>query len=252
MNKLFPLALALVLLACTLTLASCATPASARREADEARLTNNYTIQVTSEFTSDREGLPAEGWNDEFYTITVSDGNLFSAHRNVSTQTLVDDVLYDRLVLLGMDKEVLKKATLTADERAHYFDKTTSPLPLRADRFEASELTKKDGREIITCTGIAAADVAKLADWLPSELQTPLQKLTPIVEEVSCVITLKDGRFETVAVICPYTVTWDKDPFTLTMILKAAYSYEAVETITAPANAEAYENTTFIALGGYD
>ena len=68
---------------------------------------------------------------------------------------------------------------------------------------------------------------------------------TASIGDLSFMITIADGKYETMALSVAYTITVAGETVTTTMTMNAKYAYDNVKPITAPADAGSYQEMDY-------
>ncbi len=252
MKKIISIALMIAMLAMSVcAFASCeaVTAASAIKKADQALLDAPYTVTMAMNFKSDNAEVNEifEAMNMEI-PVTVDGENIAF---NVSTESMgmtasfdmiiVDKVLYYELSLFGQTAKM--KATLTDEQYKEINEESNTQMPISSANFETLTLETVDGKQVITCTGITTEGTEELNKMLADTLSS--MDATASIGDLSFKITIADGKYETMALSVAYTITVAGETVTTTMTMNAKYAYDNVKPITAPADADSYEEMDY-------
>lgn len=248
MKKVLSALLALVVVLTAFgMLASCeaVTAASAIKKADTALTEAPYTITVSMDFESDNAQLNTvfDAMSMEI-PMTVDGENMYmdmsmEVMAGVSASvkmTVFDKVLYYDMAVAG--QTVKMKATMNDEDYAEFLEENSAEMPIDAAQFETLTLETKDGKQVVTCTGITEEGLKEMNELLGESLSA--MGYEAAVGDLSYVITLADGKYETMALTAAYSITVEGQTYTVSMTMNAAFSYKDVAPITAPADADQY------------
>ena len=140
------------------------------------------------------------------------------------------------------------KATLSEEQYKEFMEDSNSEMPIDAASFETLTMETVDGKQVITCTGISTEGLTAMNDLLSESLAAAGAGAS--VGDLSFVITIADGKYESMALTAAYSVTIEGQTYTVSMTMNATYTYEEVQPITAPADADSYEEVNFDELMG--
>ncbi len=256
MKKIISIALIAAMLVMSLCMASCdaASAASAIKKADKALAEAPYTVTMSMDFECEDATLNAvfDAMTMEF-PVTV-DGENVSMNMSTEvmgvkagiTMTVVDKVLYSNTTVAN--QSVKTKATLNDEELGAFMKDNNTDLPVTTENFETLTVETVDGKKVITCAGISDEGLTAMNDLL-SESLTALGAETA-VGELSMTVTIADGKYESMALTAQYSVTVAGKTHTVAMTMNARYSYEDVQPITAPADADSYREVSYSEIVG--
>ncbi len=255
MKRIIPFILALMLVACMLAFTSCESVESALEKADKALKEKPYTVSMSMDFECDDKTL-----NTIFDAMSVEvpiniDGDNVSMDMSMDVagqslgmkMSVVDKVLYSS-VDMGALGSTKMKATLNDEQLKEFIRENTAEMPVDYFQFEELKQEKKDGKEIITCSGITTEGLTALNKEMSDALVN--MGADAAVGDISFVITLADGKYESVALTCSYTVTIQGKAYTVSMTMNAKYEYQDVAAITAPADADSYTEVNYSDIMG--
>lgn len=258
MKKLISTLLLVALVAMSvLTFASCeaVTATSAIAQADKALTENPYTVTMSMDFNCDDASL-----NQVFDAMSMEfpvtfDGKNMSMNMSLDIMegmsasvkmSVVDSVLYYDMTMFG--EAVKMKATLSEEQYKEFMEDSNSEMPIDAASFETLTMETVDGKQVITCTGISTEGLTAMNDLLSESLAAAGADAS--VGDLSFVITIADGKYESMALTAAYSVTVEGQTYTVSMTMNAKYTYEEVQPITAPADAADYTEVNFDELMG--
>ncbi len=258
MKKIISVLLLVAMVAMSaLAFASCeaVTAASALAKADKALTEAPYTVTMSMKFNSDNAEM-----NAIFDAISMDipvtvDGKNLAMDMSMEIMagmsadlkmTVVENVLYYDMSLMG--EAVKMKATLNEEQYKELMEDSNSQMPITSANFETLTLETKDGKQVITCTGITAEGTQAMNDLL-GDIQTTTGGQVS-VGDLSFTITIADGKYESMTLTAAYTVTVEGETVSVSMTMEADYAYENVSPVTAPADADAYQEMSYDDLMG--
>ncbi len=255
MKKIISVMLSLMLAVCMLTFTSCETVEDTLKKADQALLDNPYIVTMSMDFECDDETL-----NQVFDAMSVEvpvtvDGDNVSMDMSMDimgqkvgmNMVVVDKILYSTIDL-GITSTKIK-ATLNDEQFKEFMSENAENMPVDYLQFETLTMEEKDGKQIITCTGITTEGLSELNKVMTDSLTSLGAEAA--VGDLSYVLTLKDGKYENMALTCSYSVTVAGKTYSVSMTMNAAYTYKDVAEITAPADAASYTEVDYSdILGG--
>lgn len=237
--------------------ASCepATAAEALSRADKALTETPYTVTMSMDFNTDNAELNAvfDTMSMEF-PITVDGDNMamdmsMALAEGMSAgikMVVVDQVLYYDMSLFGQN--VKMKATLNEEQYKEFMAESNAEMPIDPSNFATLTMEKVDGKHIITCSGITDEGLTEMNKLLSDSLTA--MGADAAVGDLSFVITVNEDKYESMALTAAYSVTVEGQTYTVSMTMNAKYTYEEVAPITAPADADTYEEVSFEDLMG--
>ena len=253
MKRILTLLLALTLICCML--ASCAaTPEQIIEKADAALAEAPYKMTVKMDFQCDNKIV-----NEIFSAMNLEipviiDGDNLSMDMSMTVMeysttakmTVVDKVMYYDIEMMGQSFKM--KATMNDEEYQEFLEENNTQMMLTPDNFENLKIEAKDGKQYISCTGINSDGLDELEDAIDGALNSIGGKAT--IDNVSFVLVLNDGKYESMDMSCTYTVSANNESFTVTLNVGTDFSYDNVASITAPADADKYKDADFGDLFG--
>jgi len=246
-----------VVIACLLMcgmLVSCDNAEKMLEKADAALEEAPYTMTMKMDFETDNKDINKifSAMNMEF-PVTVDGKNVamdmsmemmgYTADINI---TVADMVMYYNIEMLGQSTKM--KADLSQEQYEEFMEENNAEMMVDPEDFEELTVEKKDGKKYITCNGISDDGIKELNDMMADSLNAVKGKAT--VSDVSFVITLSDGKYESMAMTCVYSVTVAGETCNVTCSMSATFSYDNVAKITAPADANTYQQSKFDDLMG--
>lgn len=254
MKKLLSMLLLCAMLTCMLASCDTFTAASTIAQADKALEEAPYTVTMSMDFTCEDATL-----NRIFDALTMEfpvsvDGENLSMSMSTDVMgvtaavdmTIADKVLYYNASIMG--QSIKMKATLSEEDYKKFIEENSSEMPVNSASFETVTMETVDGKKVITCTGITTEGLTQMNDLLADALKTAGASST--VSDLTMTMTVADGKYETMALTATYSVTAAGETHTVSMTMTAAYSYEDVAPITAPADADSYTDVSYSDIMG--
>lgn len=240
------LVLAMVLTgACLFTSCEAVTAASALEKADEALTKAPYVMTMSMDFESDNAQMNTvfDALSMEI-PITVDGENLLmnmsmDVMEGVSASikmTVFDKVLYYDMAVAG--QTVKMKATMNEEDYAEFLKENSAEMPVDPSQFETLTLETKDGKQVVSCAGITEEGRNALNKILGET--TGSIDASATLGDLSYIITISDGKYESMALTVAYSVTVADQTVNVSMTMNAKFSYENVSPVTAPADASSY------------
>lgn len=258
MKKIISVVLLIAMIAMSTCLfASCeaVTAASAIEQADKALAEAPYTVTMSMDFECDNAEMNAifDAMTMEF-PITVDGNNMkmnmsLDIMEGVSTSinmTVVDKVLYYDMDVMGQAMKM--KATLNEEQYKEFLEDNNTEMPVTPENFATLTLETVDGKQVITCSGITDEGLTELNKVLSDSLTA--MGADAAVGDISFVLTIADGKYESMALTASYSITVAGETYNVAMTSNAKYSYENVSPITAPADADKYTEMDYDDLLG--
>ncbi len=257
MKKLLSVVLALVFVLSAFALTSCELMQSAAKmlESADAALKNApYTVKVSTDFECDDATI-----NTVFDAMSLEvpvtvDGENIALELSMEVMgqklgtkmTVVDKVLYSDIDL-GIT-QMKMKATLDDTQLKEFVAENSAELPVDYLQFEELKLESKDGKQVITCSGITTEGMTALNDQVTEALKS--MGAEGAVGDISYIVTLADGKYESMALSVSYSLTMEGKTYNLSMTMNAKYEYENVAKVAAPADADSYQSVSYADIIG--
>lgn len=241
-------------------LASCEMfAASAVKKADKALAQAPYTVNVAMEFSSDDKDI-----NEAFSTMEAMDisiavdgkNSLIEMAMNMDSvsmdidYTIIENTLYLKtaMTLLGKTQTVKYQSTITEDDRDELLGTANAASEVGFDDFSEIAMENKDGSKVITCTGLSKDETDDLEEMIADQLESIKAKVT--VKNVKYIITIKDGKYEKIELLCDYEIVAGDESYEIGMKSTMTYDYESKVEISAPSDASSYEKVDFDEIVG--
>ncbi len=240
------LVLAMILTgACLFTSCEAVTAASAIEKADKALAEAPYTMTMSMDFESDNAEMNTifDALSMEI-PVTVDGENMYM---NLSMEimqgmsasvkmTVFDKVLYYDMAVAGQTMKM--KATMNEEDYAEFLKKNSAEMPVDPSQFETLTLETKDGKQVVTCTGITEEGRKALNEIMGETVGSIDASAT--LGDLSYTLTISDGKYESMALTVSYSVTVAGKTVNVSMAMTAKYTYGEIAPITAPADADKY------------
>ena len=252
MKKILSIALIAAMIAMSVCVfASCdvAVASSAIAKADKALSEGPYIVTMSMDFNCDSAEL-----NQVFDAMSMEipitvDGDNMALKMSTEAMgmsmdigmTVVDKVLYYDMSLFGQSMKM--KATMSEENYKEFLEENGTEMPVDSTQFETLTLDVVDGKQVITCTGITTEGLDNLNKVLGDSLTSIGAEAA--VGDLSYVLTIADGKYESMVLTVSYSVTVDGETYTVSMTANAKYTYTEVKPITAPADADKYTEVSF-------
>ncbi len=254
MKKIVSVMLALMLVACMLAFTACESVESSLEKADKALKEAPYTVKMSMDFECDDQTLNTvfDALSMEIPVTVDGDNMAMELSMDVMGQkigtkmSVVDKVLYSS-VDMGITS-VKMKATLNDEQLKEFVSENSAEMPVDYLQFEELKMEKKDGKDVITCSGITTEGLTALNNQLAETMEA--MGAEAAAGDLSYVITLADGKYESMALTCSYSITMSGKTYTVSMTMNAKYEYENVAKVTAPADADTYTEVSYDQIKG--
>lgn len=254
MKRILSILLLLSLLVCAFASCDTLTAAAAIAKAEKALEEKPYTVTMSMDFDCEDKNLNTvfDALSLEF-PVTVDGENLYMdmstevmGFQTGITMTVVDKVLYANTTV--MNQSVKLKATLTEENYEEFIKNNNAELPVTTENFETLTMEVKDGKQIVTCSGITTEGLTAMNDLLSDALTA--MGAEAAAGDLTMVATISDGLFESMALTATYTVTAGGETHTVSLTMNAKYTYEGIQPITVPADADSYKDVSFDEIVG--
>ena len=242
MKRFLSILLLLSLLVCAFASCDTLTAAAAIAKAEKALEEKPYTVTMSMDFDCEDKNLNTvfDALSLEF-PVTVDGENL---HMDMTTEVMG----FKAGNTTVMNQSVKLKATLTEENYEEFIKDNNTELPVTTENFETLSMEVKDGKQIVTCSGITTEGLTAMNDLLSDTLTA--MGAEAAVEDLTMVATISDGLFESMALTATYTVTAGGETHTVSLTMNAKYTYEGIQPITAPADADSYKDVSFDEIVG--
>ena len=235
MKKLIALLLALT--AMVASVVSCSAPKSAAEllnDADAALASAPYKMTMSMDIDCDNELVATFIEAAAGETVAYIDGENFATEMLGMEMTVVDKVAYIKYEMEGVS--VKYKQTLSEEDLAEAGSSLSMTESFDSEMFESVEMTTENGKTTITCTALKAD---KANEALSSVLGS-LEDTDATIGDLSYVIVLKDGRYESATIEMSAEIDVSGIKTAVAYSIGITFDYDAGKTITAPADANEY------------
>lgn len=253
MKKFLSIALMIAMVAMSVfAFASCeaVTAASAIADADQYLTEHPYTVTVSMDFDCNNSEM-SEIFDAMSVEVPVTvDGKNMAMDMSMEVMpgmsasikmTVVENILYYDMSLMG--EAVKMKSTLNEEQYKEFMEENGAQLPVDSTSFESLTLENKDGKHVITCSGITTEGLNAMNEILTDAVTSAGAETA--VGDLSYVLTISDGKYESMALTASYTVTAEGQTYTVSMTMNAKYAYDNVQPIVAPSDAASYTEADF-------
>ena len=256
LKRIISLGMAAVL---AISLTSCAkTPESLIEKADKKLERGKYTVEVDIDYTASDKAISGvleqlEGSDTKLYfdgedvlveqrmAIDYGEGDTsFFGNHVIVDGTVYSDSGY---TVSGVGNTVKQRASITDGQKKELIEKAGVVIGVGIENFSAATLDKIDGEQIITCTGADEELSIRLENILLSQLEGAAESVG--VSNVRMLIEIDDGRYESVKVICDYSIVLSSKTYSVKAEFELEYDYDDYVRVIAPNNASEYGFTDF-------
>lgn len=255
MKKFLALVLVLVMLCGALT--ACGQDAQTMlKKADEALQKTPYTMTMKMKFdTNDTELKEILSMMNMEIPVIV-DGKNVSMDMSMDIMgvsadikaLVVDMVMYYDIAVMGQN--VKMKAAMNDEQYKEFMAENNAGMAVDPEDFAKLTVEKKDGKSYIACGEITEEGLKELNKLMEKAVEAMGGKVT--VDDISYGVTLSGGKYQAVDMTCTYSVTMGSKTVTVNFEMGAEFSYENVAKITAPADADKYQNVDYSDIMGGD
>ena len=242
MKKILALVIALTLL-CTV-LVSCDNAVAMVKKANEALEQAPYNVTLKMDFESDNKQI-----NDILSTMNTEipvsvDGKNIAMDMSLGVMgytvdadiVIADMVMYCDVSLLGQN--IKMKTDISEEQYDELMSENNVEMPINPTDFGELKVETKDGKKYIACGKISDEGLEELNGIMEKALESVDGEAS--VVDISYGVTLNDGKYEKMDLMCVYSVTVSGNTCTVTFNLDAQFSYDNVQSIAAPAGASSY------------
>ena len=251
------IALLLVVVMAAFSLASCAELTAAEMVADANKALEGGRYKATAKISVDcRNDKYSEAIN-QIFAAGLDDMEFYFDGKNFQTAISMEMMGFS----ISMDMSVVgntvyyamgdvkMKATATPEQIEEVIESMNSTDEM-LDTSDFSEMTKveKDGKTYITCT---AYDTEKLNELIEDaeDMYESLSATDVSVDNVKLIATIKDGKYEELAMSMLYSFKIGNETIEIAMTVGMTFDFDAGKEITAPADADSYQSVSFDELG---
>ncbi len=163
----------------------------------------------------------------------------------------IDVIVADKVMYYNMDMmgEIIKmKSTMNEEQYQEFMANNNTEMAVKPEDFGKLTVETKDGKKYISCDEISEDALKVLNDIMVDALADVDGEAT--VSDIAYTITLNNGKYESMDMTCTYSITVAGETFNVTFDMSAVFSYDNVAEITAPADADAYEEVSYSDLMG--
>lgn len=248
------LALVMVLAMMCGMLVSCDNATTLIEKADAALLEAPYSMTMKMNFECDNEDINKILSVMNVEVPVIVDGNNMSmdmsmdmmGHKVEADIIVADKVMYYDMSMMGQNMKM--KCTLTDEQYEQFKVDNNTEMPVDPTDFVKVSVENKDGKKYIACGEVTEEGLKAINDMLKSAFEAV--KGEAEAKNVTCGITLNDGKYESMNMTCEYAVTVAGETYNLTFTLDAEFKYGDFAKITTPADASSYQEVSYSDLVG--
>ena len=226
---------------------------AAMKEAEGTLTDSQYTAVVTTEISAKDPALKEriDALGESNITIVYGDAGFklrsdmsIDGARVFGTYTAFDGVLYfESMATVGEDSSFLKqKARIDQMDLNAFTSHIGAGIQIDYTDFESVVASGSAGKCTVTCTDLKD-ELVESAEYTLSSMLGDDFKLT--LSDVVYVATLKDRAFMTESVKYMFSVEMDGALYNMESVVTIAYDYSTEISISAPADAEMYDEISF-------
>lgn len=247
MKKIIALVLMLIL-TCSM-MVSCDTPQSILQNADAALKNEPYKVTMTMNIESDNSELnEALSMMNMEIPVTV-DGKNIALDMSVdifgyvanSKIIVADMVMYYDVNMLG--QSIKMKSKMSEEDYQEFIKNNNTQMILSPSDFESLTLESKDGKTYISCTDITSDGLNEIKDLMQGYLGDIASHAD--ISNIKFGVTIDDGKYDSMDLSCVISITENSETYSVTLKLSAEFSYDDVSRITAPSDANDYQEMDF-------
>ena len=235
-------------------LVSCDNAQSLLNKADDALEEAPYAMTMKMNFECDNAEL-----NQIFSLMNIEvpvtvDGKNVSMNMSMdmmgytvgSNISVVDMVMYYNMEFMG--QSIKMKSAMNEEQYQEFMAENQTEMKVKPNDFNKLTVETKDDKKYIVCDGINEEGLKALNDMVAESLEGVAGEAN--FSEVAYSVTLSNGKYESMDMSCVYSVTIDGESYNVTLKLSTEFSYDNIAEITAPADADAYEEVNYSDLMG--
>ena len=252
MKKILILVIVLIL-TCSM-LVSCDNAKSLLKKADAALEKKPYAVTMKMKFECDDAEINRLFSHMNIEIPMTVDGknvamNMKMDIANYTTKAkiiIADMVMYGDIEMLGQTAKV--KTPLNEDQYKDFMEENNTEMAVTPEDFAKLTVESKDGRKYITCEEISKEGLKELNAFMAKSISGI--KADVAINNVTNGITLSNGKYESMDLTLVYAVTVADETHNVTVKMNANFSYNHITKITAPADANKYEDVSYNDLMG--
>ena len=253
MKKILALVMALVLM-CGMLVACDENAQSLLNKADAALMDTPYTATMKINFESDNAEL------NKIFSAMNMEVPMTVDGKNIAMDTSIDMAEYTakiKIIIADMvmyydikmaGQSIKMKAPLNDEQYQEFMAENNTEMMIEPEVFGQMTVETKDGKKHITCEEISEEGLKVLNDFMAESLDNAEVEAT--FSNITYGIILNDGKYESMDMAFDYSITVAGETYNMTFKMSLTFSYDNVEKIVAPADADKYEEVNFDDLMG--
>ena len=251
-TRIISVFLALVLILSTLTACS-RTPEELVANADKALSKKPYTVEIEVDYYSANSTVSGifeqlERLDSNVYVdgkdikavsdLSINDGD--TENRFLNVYTVKDGVVYLYTEYhTGEYKQEFKNKAVTDEANTKLLMNDIFIIgDISIADFSTVTLEKRDGENVIVCTGVSESRLISLEKALAKQMESTSEGIK--ADKVEMTIEIDGGKYDTITVKCDYTVTIQGVKYPVSMSVELEFDYDERFEITSPADAHEY------------
>ena len=161
---------------------------------------------------------------------------------------VVDKVMYYSMTVLG--KTAKAKVDMNDEQYEEFLKEYEPELAIGPDDFGELTVEIIDDKQYISCSQLTQSGTKKINDMMEENFENTGVKTELSFTGLSFTIVIADGKYESVEVIGGYDIKIDGGTYTVTCTMITEFSYDDVEAVTVPADADEYKEYDYDDLMG--
>ncbi|MBE6585757.1 MAG: hypothetical protein E7645_04420 [Ruminococcaceae bacterium] len=229
-----------------------ATPQSVMEAADQAMLSAPYKMTMKMAYSSDNAELNEVYKQMDMEIPMIVDGNNMSMDMSMEMEgitikmlmTIVDKTLYYDMEIMGQSQKV--KCSLTDKQLEDFMKENNAQLPVSPEEFGKISMEEKDGKFLISCDEITAEGTKMLNDLMAGSLGD----VDLTIDDITFTMTIADNKYESMNMGTTCSMNIGDTKTSVTLDADVLFDYENVAPITAPEDADSYQEMSYDDLMG--
>lgn len=245
-KRILSVFLVAVMLVCSLASCGSDTATELVEKADKALLNTPYKVDMSMNMESDNQDYSEMFESMALDTEMYIDGEKFAISLNMYGTAIdmscVGNTLYATASVSGQTVSKVK-ATMTDVQREEVLgDAMGSANELMPVDFESIKMEKNDeGQTVITCTNLKS-DV--LQDYI-EEVSAEYEGMELVIDNIKLIAIIDGGKYHSITVSMDYSFDILGESVDVAVGVSMNFDYEAGKKITAPEDADTYEEMDY-------
>ena len=235
-------------------------------ESDPVKLVENaenetakepYSVEMDMSFTTSNTQ-----YKSVFEAMSIEDVKVLVDGKNVNMSmnmdasgiktsmeyTIFNRVMYVNMSLSGYGQKqtVKQKANMSAEEVREFLGDNGVDSELSISDFAEYSMTKDGDAYIISCTGITD----DIEDVLLDKVSGIADGADIEISDVNYRIIIEDGKYDSIYLYCDYAMTAGSETVEFTMKTTMEFDYDEQINISAPDDADEYEEVDYSEISG--